>query len=531
MKKTRIALFTVIVLLLATILCACSSTGKTKLDKIINPEAELNTEVFSSLSKVKALNGHEYVSSNEWIAIFKEFDAPNGVYTYRVLNLEDGNVVAIFDESKSTKYAITLLTGIPAFTVVETETEEAESGLLPKVETKYALYGVDGKLIGNTTKYAVVPTRFTKDIVMYDYVAYSIGDDNLFTELKEVPEYLMPASGYTAIATKEHYVLQYKDKVVVLDLDFTPVYTYLFPAAAEETFCTVLDNGNLFVQYTVKLPEDASEYDLFDEDVKYEFHTVLVDVAKKSEKALDIDAHVQPYTGTALRDIEGTQFAESIENFAIVTPIIDKKMAENANYIYAALLSNDGKLEKIEFVDNQGSSLPTMIAENLYYLVTHDGAVLLNEKGEVVKTLNSGLRHVGDYFVGTRAIYDLELNEIYDFADNDASLMGTVGDSIFIKQNSKKGYDILLLNDELDLESIYTYKNSTKEEKRAVFTFESKFGYTIYDPETKVTEYFDANGESFKEMKIGIEEIASYNDTIIFAGMQDSKLVYYIMTK
>lgn len=542
MRKARIALFTAIVLLLTALLGACNSTSNAPLDKIIDPEVELTDTLYTNLSKIKSLTDYKIVDANEWLAVCMHISVKDGLTTYKILNLQNGEIVRTLEEKKTRDYDITLVRGVPTFAVAKTVTKKIESGADPDdaIEKTYYLYDINGdKVFSSTMHQPAFPVKFSDDTFIYNYVAYKIADNGEITEDAVIPEYLMPYEYLEVAAGGDYYALAYSGKTVFLNKSFEPVYTFLHPSNIYDgkTNMHVLNNGNLLFQYMVALPEDASSYDFYGAEGstfegKFEFHSLLINPKDGKETTLEIDGYVKEVmTEDEERSRDGNQLVEGFENIARIVPIIDKTFPSNYNHAYVAFLTNSGKLEKIELVEDQGINLPVMVAEDVYYLETRNGgAVILNAKGEVTKTLtNTELSYEGNYFIGSRAIYDTKMEQVFDLIGNDAYVIGAISDSVFVRQTTDDGYKVIMLRGG-EQKTIYTYDEDDKADERAVFELYDEFGYSITDPDTDKINYYNAAGDLIDSVDTALE-VYSNDDVIILLGEHEDDILYYTMTK
>ncbi|MBE6693817.1 MAG: hypothetical protein E7589_03535 [Ruminococcaceae bacterium] len=539
MKKTKSILLAVMALVLAALLCACSSGSSADIGKLINTEYDLTEELYTKMEELDELSGYAYVGGNEWLGVFADVDLKNGTSAYKILNLAKGEVVITL-ENEDYLYTVHAEDGVPALHVVKTEIGDSIKDLL---DSTYTLYNVNGdKLTTNDRYEPEAPEMFTDDLLIYDHAAYSVDENGNASHAFDIPEYLMPMGSYTAQSTDKYFVLTYSEKAVVLDREFNRVSSYVFPEnATGGAECNVLNNGNLLVQYFAELPEDATDYDVYcgadgadfaslEANKKYDMVSLLVDASNGSTRELSLDWCVAySVCGSEIRRLGDGQIADGVENLAVVLPIIDKRLCGGEGYIRTALLSNDGKLEWVQYVENQGFNTPTKIADGVYYMATLDGAVLLDKDGKVTKTLNHpNLVQVGAYFIGDVAIYDLELNSVYNLAQNDAEVLGVVGGSVFVEQETEDGYKIVMLRGGEE-KTVYTYDDDTKEQPE--FELNGHFGYTVSDKESGETEYYNAAAELIDTVDVSLINIAVNDnyDNLYFAGEDGGEPIYYVI--
>ncbi len=536
MKKVKLLLVAAVILSLATLLSACNTSGgSASMGKVIDVDYDLSEPIYTKLEKIDALEGYGLANRNQWLAVFSDLDVEEGCLVFKVLNLKTLEVVSTFKCDGCT-YTVSLpVNYAPVFVV--TKVEEGKDGDL--LDTTYALYDINGEKLSSTSKYEPdAPRMFADDLLIYDNVAYNVDTETgKTTKSMDIPEYLMPA-GYDAVySTDKYFILVYnEEKVVTLDREFNRVSSYYAPTSRAyegKGELSVLDNGNLFVQYLVELPDDATEYDIYEinetipEGKKFNMVTLLVDVANGKEKELKCNYAVSTVlTGTYLRELNDSQVADGVENMALVVPIEDKKLSTDREDLRFALLGNNGSITTVDIVDNQGYNMPTKIADNLFMMPTLDGNVLLDKSGKVIKTLNnSALENYGAYFVGEYAIYDLELNSVYNFSSNKAEFVDAVGGSVFVEEEMESGYKVVMFRDGQQ-KTVFTYDED--EDNGADFEL-TDFGYAIADGDNGKTKYYNVQGDLIDSVNGELSVIVELDDGgYILEGLDST---YYVLSE
>lgn len=536
MKKVKFLLVAAVILSLATLLSACNASGgSTSMGKVIDVDYDLSEPIYTKLEKIDALEGYGLASQNEWLAVFSDLDVEEGCLVFKVLNLKTLEVVSTF-KCEGCTYTVSLpVNNAPVFVV--TKVEEGKDGDL--LDTTYALYDINGEKLSSTSKYEPgAPIMFADDLLIYDNVAYNVDTETgKTTKSMDIPEYLMPTGYDEVYSTDKYFILVYnEEKVVTLDREFNRVSSYYAPTSRAyegKVELSVLDNGNLFVQYLVELPDDATEYDIYEinetipEGKKFNMVTLLVDVANGKEKELKCNYAVSTVlTGTYLRELDDSQVADGVENMALVVPIEDKKLSTDNEDLRFALLGNNGSITTVDIVDNQGYNMPTKIADDLFMMPTLDGNVLLDKSGKVIKTLNnSALENYGAYFVGEYAIYDLELNSVYNFSSNKAEFVDAVGGSVFVEEEMESGYKVVMFRDGQQ-KTVFTYDED--EDNGADFEL-TDFGYAIADGDNGKTKYYNVQGDLIDSVAGELSVIVELGDGgYILEGLDST---YYVLSE
>ena len=528
MRKTKLVALSALILALVTALVSCG-IGTASLSDILNTDYDVAEDVYTDNKALSELSGYVVANSNREFVVFASTDAP--LPTYKVLSLRSGEVVGTFTNTATLVYNVELANGVPAFTVTKVDTP-VENPI--DAETTYALYDTKGTEVKSTKYSAKAPFMLTDDLLVYDYATYTVGDDGALTKKDDIPEYVL-------IDNLDHYNDSYyyvmdDDEVAVYDHSFNLLSTYVAPDYAEVGTMAVLNNGNVFVQYTYEVDEDSKKYDIDNsedgESQKLNLVSLIVSAKNGKTTTLKLDYIVtQLITNEHLVDMAEDMYTDKFENLALIAPIVNKKVDFSDANIDIVTMNNKGKVQNsLKFVDNQEAGLVSKVAENRFVVRTLDGGlVYLDAKGKVVKTMNSYMSIVGEYFVGKRAIYDLDLNKIYDLAEKEAFVLGTVANTVFVQVKTDTGYDIVAFCDGEE-KVVYSYNNDGT--TTAVFDIVNDFGYSIIDSASGDHKYYNANGDLIVTTTYALLVTASSSeyDTIVLSGLSEGKAVYHAFT-
>lgn len=250
------------------------------------------------------------------------------------------------------------------------------------------------------------------------------------------------------IAKGEYYFERYGSSSVgyvytVYDANFNKVYDYSIPSYANKTATALLffTNGNMLLQYSIELPEDATEYDFEEDATKYDL--VTLSISKDAVVELtDVNYYIfdAEYGDTEVEDQR--IYANSIEALAFISYIgADKKFDTNYANMDMVALSADGKIAAKIDLGGKARTFPTRFDENRFAVALADGTyVLYDETGAKVANLStnlSGFKVMGDYIYSSseNAIYAINGALIRDF-DKDFATVSSFGRTLMISHNS-----------------------------------------------------------------------------------------------
>ena len=557
MKRSKIILCIAALLLFAVLLSSCGATKISpikNLSKVLNADYDLAYESYKEGSELKELKGYkpvmhyndatgdeELYHSDEFLIFFKV--ETDGKTTQKVFSFRSGSVILELKNTKDTAYSVDFvedqLTGEdqPVFVVTKTviDTESEEEDVEPEVT--YTLYDATAQEVAKSEIASDV--KVVADYIIFNYVAYTADKDGKLTKAFDLPEYM-----------NVDFIVYYNDVyfysademgVYVYDTQFNRVSAWFVPEYDDESLYDldmfILNNGDILVQYMVVLDEDAAKYDITTvvdgETLKIDLASVLVSAKNGKAKTLELDYiidNIESNYDLYDEDEDDNAFTNGFENIAYICPIVDGKILNSPADRDVVLMNNKAKITKsLKVVDYQVAEVPTKISDGRYAVSTLDGGmVVIDEKGEVIHSINNfGFDDiVGAYFVGERAIYDMDLNVAYDLAVKNVEVVEVIGDTIFIKKGTAKEYSIISLCGGEE-KTVYTYTEDT--EKLLVFT---NGMYYLVDEDGNY-EYFNEKGESLVKIsdEHGVFAKSEEHGVIVFktADIVDAK--YYVIKK
>ncbi len=443
------------VILLVTMLLAVLASCNTKPEfkKLFNPEWSAPTQTLTQ-KKDLSITG-TLQDSNTGLSIIASVSDTN-VKTTSVFSHYTNEVVKKVTDSDTEKYTVTLLstTRNNAFVVKKETTEN-----LVVTKTTATLYDAKGNELasfvddeipqrvlssswdGSTTYEYIFKYTSVNSLFSFGDVIYTEKEDGSLQKVKEADLTDIPEVANLNEYLNEKYYKLTSQTATVYNSNFETIFYYEMPHYANGDIF-VLPGGNLLVQYTVRLPDDASKYDLLESQNKYEMKLYTVSIEDGSEKAITsggyIIRNVSVIKGNAsipsfMKDL----YAEEFEAMAVVYPIGEDKRVDTADTAADYLIIDaKGTLGSSMKFDKNHRGTPTPIGNGKYAVQTVYGEThILNEKGEKLFATSQyiNLYDLTKYILTDLAIYDLEGAKVYDLKENKMEVVGEVGDSIVLK--------------------------------------------------------------------------------------------------
>ncbi len=556
MKRSKIILCVAALLLFAVLLSSCGATKISpikNLSKVLNADYDLAYESYKEGSELSALKGYQPVMhynensdsdelyhSEEFLIFFKV--ETDGNITQKVFSLRSGSVILELKNTKDTFYSVEFVEDEltdedqPVFIVTKTVIDtEAEEDVDPEVT--YILYDATAQEVAKSEIASDV--EVVADYIIFDYVAYTADKDGKLTKAFDVPEYMNV--DFIVYYNDVYFYSGDESGVYVYDTQFNRVSAWFVPeyddASIYDLDMFILNNGDILVQYMVVLDEDAAKYDITivkdGETLKLDLVSVLVSAKNGKAKTLELEYvidNLESNYDLYDEDEDDNVFTDGFENIAYISPIVDGKILKSPADKDVVLMNNKAKITKsLKVVDYQVAEVPTKISDGRYAVSTLDGGmVVIDEKGKVIHSINNFdfSNIVGAYFIGERAIYDMNLEVAYDLAVKNVEVIQVIGDTIFVKKGTDKEYSIISLCDGEE-KTVYTYTKDTKKE----FKFADGMYYLV--DEDGNYEYFNEKGESLVKITAEHAVFATSEEygVVVFktADILDAK--YYVIKK
>ena len=543
MKKTKLLLLVAALLVFVTMFNACGSMASVK--SFLNEEYDPSNELFTSESAIAELTDYTLTDqSNDNFAIFAS-ETPETI-SYKVFSFKANAVIATLADTASL-FTFELFDEVPLLLVAKVAkpavpVEDDSSSV--EIDVTYTAYDAQGENLKTFEKYKPnAPKLVTFNSCIFDYAAYTIGNDGSLSKTVDIPEYVILNDSF--LAFNDDYYYAYDDSAVyVYDHSFNIVSSYIAPSYYKNLSTSVLNNGDILAQYVYEVDEDERKYDLSFCNGEYEigdgkFNLVSLIITAKNGKAKEVNLDYVVNTCINNYDLnnyykymeEDSPYTEDFENIAIISPIVNKKIDGDIKNADLVFMNNKGKaLDSLKVLDDQLPVLDSIskIGNDRYIVYTLSGASIIDAKGNIIKNMNNdALTLKGNYFESSRAIYDLDLNNIYDLIEKDASVIGFIGNTIFVQAETEKGYEIISFCNG-DQKTIHTYDNTVAD--GLVFELVNGIGYVLINTVSNSYEYYNAEGKLILTTTYKLIAMSSTDSDVVIMKSADAS-TYHMFSK
>ena len=320
-------------------------------------------------------------------------------------------------EANYTEYLISTNSNISGFRVLKTEhiakyeasQENPETQVFKEYEVKYSTTFYTTKAIEPT----VEENKLWSCYYGSGYYEVAIGDKvyainregEILKTFDKGLEYTLPVNAdYEKNGLRYYYEDEY---VYVLDENFAPVSSYSFLADCDEMDWEVLPNGNIFVQYSKALDDNAESFDIEIEGVKFDVIQHLYNVKTGAVSELELGYVVVD----DIYDSDSTEFAIKNEENFIVEAVKYTKGGSYSETSASSILVLKGDFELVaelpEIIENQ-TGMPKFVALNKDIVSTKFAGVDRNYNVLVSADGNYELLPYGVNFGKTTFRYDGE---------------------------------------------------------------------------------------------------------------------------
>ncbi len=523
--KRKITIAVAVMLVLVMALSSCGAKG-TKIEKILNADYDISADVYGEANNVSELDGYviDTTKSNTYFLVFTRADVATGSITTKIMSLYTGKVVSTFTTTDTVLYTIETFPTTPVYLVTNTPVGENAG------DPSYILYDATGESVVTTSYKPAAPYKVGDDLVIYNYVGYTVDDDGKLEKKMDIPEYVA-VKGITDANDKFYYVIN-SNSFIVYDFEFNEVSHWTAPSYAKNIKIFALNNGDLFVQYNYTLDEDATEFDYYDANAKYDLVTLVISAKNAKAKEVKLDYSVItliPNYRMYDEDNDNNKFTDKFENLALIAPIVNKNIDMSQTAMEFVVLGNNGKIKSVlDYVEDMDfANIGDKVGDDLYLVSTVTSQVLINGNGNVVKTFNnkSALGFVGGYAVGSVAIYDMDFEIVYNLLENDAKVEGYVGDTIFVKVTTDTGYEIISFNGG-EQKTILTYTDEA--DNNDYFDVLDNNIYYVLNGVSGEYTYYNANGDVMIKSTTDLDIETYGKDIVVLSAEVDGTMKYYV---
>ena len=449
MKTLKLISLILAIVIIGAALSSCGILNMFfSLENVYNKDYNPIEAPFTTSENLSLKPGSVFVDGNSYFAVFKDAEAGYNVYSFAT-----NSFVYSAYSSPTRGYEIDIFNNIPAF-VVKEMTLSADTSTIIDVDPKCTMYDINGNSVVSYNEKVEDPVKIA-DMYIYNYVAYTEAEDGTLSEKMNVPEYLM-INGMTKYNDK--YIYSINDEgVVVYSLNFEVVSFWNAPGYVDDIEFFVLNNGDILAQYTVLLDSMEEKYDFMHEAElgsmnKYDLVSLVIKAKSGNDRKVNLDYIVESViNNSTLYDETDTNniFTDKFENIASISYITDGRIDSSSVNDDIVLLGNNGKVKtSLKVTPAQLASAPVLVAEGVYAAPTTYGMALIDKKGKVIQAINNtSVSMKGNYIITDKAIYNLDMEVVYSLKENDAEVIGSLGNTLFIEVENDTGSSIMAFRD------------------------------------------------------------------------------------
>lgn len=279
-----------------------------------------------------------------------------------------------------------------------------------------------------------------------------------------------------SVLYKELFYFISDELVFVFNAEGTLLYEYRLPSYAENAHIFVLESGDVFIQYTYPAIE-GEDYDFVLGDEKHKIVSILADATENSETFPLLSFLVTDLHNAFTDENFYKTYTEKVPNMARVLHIQNKRIDEN-EFLKDTVLSN-ALLELFSLFDVVTGALDiTRISEDRYLVTTAAGGILLAGDGRQIGQVNNYRSITEKFIITSGAIYDHDLNLIFDLIHEDYTYYASVGENLILSKVEEKNVSLHLFAGE---KPIFLAEASKFHPCFEGYIIETREGYTYYD--------------------------------------------------
>ena len=438
MKKfLTITAIVLVVVCLMGVLAACGSTKglSFKKAKISIDHTAPATFTSANVAEITALAGKDVVSTNGMLIVVSKLNNEN--VTVRTLyNMETDTVLAtdttdqirLYSKGNNSYYLRVknnALTGLYDTVLYNSKGEEI----------KYVSATGEEKTIYSSAESPAVE-NVSGDVVFFA--------DNFFRVPRKgnTVERIGRQSGlvefnYNFTTSNDNYYYQIDNgagRAYIFDKKLNLVTTYFAHGDYDNLNINVLESGDLLVQTTTELMDEAKDYTYISNGKKYLLKTYVVDAKKGKET----EKKFKYVVGGLIAITKDSAVKFNGDNVALIFPIEDDRLLNGANDAMTVSLSNNlkvkGRLDQM--IDNQlPGTFPDTI-NNYLLLSTPLGAKLVTTSGKVIGDFACDNGSFNEkMFTLNGKLYDFNLKPLFDYEAEGYALAGWMNYSVILSKN------------------------------------------------------------------------------------------------
>ena len=442
MKKFSLITLVALALAVVFVFTACTSSGILGGGKVAKKVFDSKTyteeadKTYSSSVRIGEFDGAEINNYSHNLVLFRKVDGTSVIWY--IYDTDAERTIKSYYESETTKYSFNLRSNYiadSAYYFVKTRSIDETNG----DRYTYDLVDCTGNTIDSYSN-KINDDEFydtAEDIISFNSKYYRIQKGGTISSFKtvselgdELPDIDQKVNGY-------YYAFNGK-KVTVYDDNLDLVYFYEYPAYANGDY-SLLNNGNVFVQYYVEKFDADKDYDFVANMgagmKKYDLFQKVINV--KKGKISDVSNKYYIEYASGRYDADGEDMFRGVNgkyvNFCYAYPIENKYLNMAESNVLIASMSDKGAV---------GDILNRTVAGEMYFSIISNDRVLIRDNsgnnnlydysGKLIGNVSNADDRTDSMIIGATNIYDYNLNSLYDFASNGYAIEQVLDDSILL---------------------------------------------------------------------------------------------------
>ncbi|MBQ7316964.1 MAG: hypothetical protein IJW90_07605 [Clostridia bacterium] len=371
-----------------------------------DPSALTPDERHASVALVYHVQKNEIIYAKEYLAHVPEaaaLDNTSANTTPRALT--DTVVNVSFDTADPQTGELQRVSSL--FTVYTSETDRSTG---TTTETS-VFFDAEGNEIA-TASGIVTVYDYGKNYFEFDHTLYRLSNDQ-FSKIADIPAYnqIVPFDYYDGT----YFYSIGQNRVNIYNSSMAHIYGWEETNPEKTVYLNILDNGNILVQTTELLPEDAVEYNLLSGKNKYRFSSTLLKPFVDSKQELELDFIVHSVKSRKANPDDLALYQSSVSNIATVTYIHDQRV--DMNSLMTVSLTNEATISKsLKIVESHVSVQEITSPGNGYFIVSENGQHhIFDTAGTAIATYNQDLRATHSFLINmtTGTVYNYALEILY----------------------------------------------------------------------------------------------------------------------
>ena len=537
MKAIKILSLVMALLMLTAVFAACGSYSK---PSSVFADYVDETPTYTTATQLSVTGTIGEIVDG--IAVMYDTTA-EGKAVVKLVDVLGNKMLVEFTNTDTLSYSLEVRHAVEECYAILTTTDSTDA---ENIKTTYTMYDKNGVQIATSDAIESYDIYTRGDLIAFGKSIYRVNEEGVITLAfeRKAFEGRLPEVSYF---TEENYVyVNWQDgEIFFYDTEMNLCGYWKAPSHINLDHFTAgaLANGKVLVQYIIILPEDAKDYDVFEEGQKKDLVTLVIDTDGDADE-YDSDYIFAEITGNVSTSSSWSEeifeyFDDSIENLAMGFEIVDGFVDWDVYTQETYVISGNGKVKgAIEIHPQQiymDSYMPAApLADGVYGVMTSAMQILLvNGSGDLIADITGLLSSSGGtsapmnecYLISNTAIYDFSMNKLFDLEEKEMTVNTIYDRSIILEDKDGKlylfngGAEPALIDGDDKTEILYISSNIFAVKKTAD---DGKVTYTYYN---------DLGNAVLSDSEIRLDYDCTVADSaaVILSGVNaESKTVYYI---